>query len=70
MIYAGESCGIHLSRLAPTQKIVRVGYLWPSIFKDYVEAVKKCHPCQVFTRRMHTHPAPMFLIITVGPFAK
>ena len=43
------ACGGHLSRIATAQKIFRAGYFWPSIFKDCVESVKKCHPCQVYT---------------------
>jgi len=43
------ACGGHLSRLATTQKILRAGFFWPMIFKDCIEAVKKCHPYQVFT---------------------
>ena len=38
-------CGGHLSGLSTTQKILIVGYFWLSIFKDCVNAVKKCHPC-------------------------
>ena len=41
----GGACGGHLSRLSTAQKIFRAGYFWLSIFKDYVNAVKKCHPC-------------------------
>ena len=37
--------GGHLSRLATAQKILRAGYFWPSIFKDFMELVKMCHPC-------------------------
>ena len=36
--------GGHLSRLT-AQNILRVNYFWPSIFKDCVDAVKRCHPC-------------------------
>jgi len=32
--------------------------------------VKKCHPCQVYTRKMWTHSSPLFLVITVDPFPK
>ena len=39
------ACGGHLSGLSTTQKILRVGYFWLSIFKDCVDAVKRCHPC-------------------------
>ena len=64
------ACGGHLSRLATTQKILCVGYFWPSILKDCVEVVKKCHPCQVYTRKMCAHLAPLFPVIIVGPFTK
>jgi hypothetical protein len=64
------ACGGHLSGLATTQKILRVGYFWPSIFKDCIEAVKKCHPCQVFTHKMCSHPTPLHPVIIIGPFTK
>ena len=64
------ACGGHLSGLATAQKILRARYFWPSIFKDCMESVKKRHPCQVYTRKMHAHPAPLFPVITVGPFTK
>jgi hypothetical protein len=64
------ACGSHLSGLAIAQKILRAGYLWPTLIKDCIESVKKCHPCQIFSRKMRAHPAPMFPIITVGPFTK
>ena len=38
-------CGGHLSGLVMAQKILRATYFWPTIFKDCVEAVKRCHPC-------------------------
>ena len=43
------ACGGHLSGLAITPKILQAGYFWPSIFKDYIEAVKCFHPCQIYT---------------------
>ena len=60
----------HLSGLAMTQKILRASYFWPMIFKDCVEAVKHCHPCQLYTRKMRSHPAPLFPVVSVGPFMK
>ena len=64
------ACGGHLSRLAIAQKILRAGYFWPTVFKDCVEAVKRCHPCQLYTRKMRSHPTPLFLVVSVGPFMK
>ena len=64
------ACGGHLSWLATAQRILRVGYFWPSLFKDCVEAVKHCHPCQIFTRKVCAHRAPLFPVVTVGHFTK
>ena len=61
--FHGGACGGHLSRLSTAQKILRARYFWLSIFKDCVNAVKKCHPCQVFTRNMPSHPAPLHPIV-------
>ena len=60
---------IYLGFLQP-KKILRAGYFWPSIFKYCVDAVKRCHPCQVFTQNMRSKPAPLHPIITAGPFTK
>jgi len=62
------SCRGHLFGLDTTQKILRARYFWPSIFKDCIEAVKKCHPCQVYTRKICAHLASIFHVIIVGLF--
>eukprot|EP00253_Pinus_taeda_P026846 PITA_26846 len=59
-----------MSGYATAQKILRTGYFWPSMFKDCIIAVQKCHNCQIFYRKMHAPPAPLHPIIVVGPFAK
>jgi hypothetical protein len=63
-------CGSHFSGLAIAQNILQVGYFWPTLIKDCIESVKKCHLCQIFSRKMRAHPAPMFPAIIVGPFTK
>ena len=68
--YHGGVFGGHLSGISIAQNILRVGYLWLSIFKDCVDAVKRCHPCQVFARNMCSKPALLHPIITAGPFTK
>ena len=68
--FHGGACAGNLSGLSTTQNILSAGYFWPSIFKDCVDVVKRCHPCQVFTRNMRLKPAPLHPIITVGLFTK
>ena len=64
------ACGGHLSGMATAQKILHAGYFWPSIFKDYREAVNKYPPCQHFYPKKCTHPALLHHVILVGPFSK
>jgi len=68
--YHSGAYGGHISGLAKSQKILRASYFWPSIFKDCIEAVKKWHPCQVYTQKMQAYPAPLFHVFTFGPFTK
>ena len=49
--YSG-TCGGHLYGSTMTHKILHVSYLWPTIFKYCMEVVKRCHPCQLYTRKM------------------
>ena len=59
-----------MSGYSTTQKILCVGYFWPSIFKDYIFVVRKCHDFQIYQHKMHVLPIPLHLVITIGPFAK
>ena len=59
-----------MSGYATAQKILRAGYFWPSIFKDCILAVRSCHECQIYQRKMRAPPAPLHPVVTVGPFAK
>ena len=65
-----KACGGHLSGMATAQKILHAGYFWPSIFKDYREAVNKYPPCQHFYPKKCTHPSPLHPVITIGPFSQ
>ena len=45
-------------------------YFWTLIFKDCVRTIKKCHPCQVFSWKMHAPPTPLHPEIVGDPFTK
>eukprot|EP00253_Pinus_taeda_P016803 PITA_16803 len=64
------ACGGHMSGYATTQKILRAGYFWPSIFKDCILAIRSCHECQIYQRKLRAPAAPLHPVVTVGPFAK
>eukprot|EP00253_Pinus_taeda_P011565 PITA_11565 len=64
------ACGGHMSGYATTQKILRAGYFWPSIFKDCILFVHSCHEWQIYQQKMCAPPAPLHPVVTVDPFAK
>eukprot|EP00253_Pinus_taeda_P012959 PITA_12959 len=64
------ACGGHMFGYATAQKILCAGYFWPSIFKDYILAIRSCHECQIYQWKMRAPPTPLHLVVTVGPFAK
>lgn len=68
--YHSSACGGHLSSYTTTQKILRAGYFWPSIFKDCILVVRKCHECQIYQRKLRAPPTLLHPVITIGPFAK
>eukprot|EP00253_Pinus_taeda_P003403 PITA_03403 len=40
------------------------------MFKDCITAVRSCHACQIFDSKTRRPPAPLQLVVAVGPFAK
>jgi len=65
-----RACGGRLSGIAISQKILCVGYYWKNLFKVCITTVLKCHPCQIFTKKMRPHPTPLHMVISIGPFTK
>eukprot|EP00253_Pinus_taeda_P033984 PITA_33984 len=59
-----------MSGYATAQKILCASYFWPSIFNDCILAIRSCHVCQIYQRKMCAPPARLHLVITVGPLSK
>jgi hypothetical protein len=47
--------------------ILRTGYLWPTIFKHFINTIQKCRPYQIFSKKMHANLTHLHLVIEVGP---
>ena len=45
-----------------------MGYYWPTMKKDTVEFVKKCHSCQVQVNLIHAHLQNLHNMVTPWPF--
>jgi len=59
-----------MSGYATTQKILRVGYLWPSLFKYFITGIHKFHACQMYNNKIRSHLAPIYPVVSIGPFSK
>jgi hypothetical protein len=54
-----------MSGYATAKNILREGYFWPSIFKDCIRAVQKCHACQIYNHKSHA-PCSSLLSPNIG----
>ena len=61
-------CGGHLFWKTTANKILSVGYYWPTLFADVYETVTSCHECQIFQGRRKLQPLPLKTIEVSAPF--
>jgi hypothetical protein len=47
-----RACHVHVFGYSTAQNILRVGYFWPSLFKDCITVVQKFHACQTYNNRI------------------
>ena len=65
--HAGD-CGGHLYWKTTADKILRVGFYWPTLFADVKKYVTSCHKCQIFEGKKKLLPLPLKPISTKMPF--
>jgi hypothetical protein len=61
-------CGGHFADKRTTHKILRMGYYWPSIFKDAKKYVKACDSCQRVGQPNHRDEMPLNPQVVLEPF--
>jgi len=61
-------CGSHLFWKTTNNKVLRVGYYWPTLFLDLYKTVMSCHECQVFQGKRKLLPLPLKLVEVNAPF--
>jgi len=60
--------GGHLFWKMTANKILRVGYYWPTLFADVYKNVTSCHECQIFQGRRKLQPLPLKIVEVSAPF--
>ena len=63
----GDCGGQHYWK-ATVNKILRVGFYWPSMFKDVYKNSAACHECQIFDGKKKLTPLPLKPIFIEAPF--
>jgi hypothetical protein len=61
-------CGGHLNWKTTANKILRVGFYWPTLFADVHKKVTSCHKCQIFEGKRKLLPLPLKPISVETPF--
>lgn len=61
-------CGGHLFWKSTTNKILRAGYYWPTLFADVYKTVANCHECQIFQSKRKLQSLPLKPIEVSAPF--
>jgi len=62
-------CGNHFAGQINVEKILQVGYYWPTLFKDAHDYCRSCDVCQAYAQRS-TVSGPLHPIPPLGPFEK
>jgi hypothetical protein len=63
-------CGGHFSLVLTSHRIIRVGYYWPTMFKDAYSMIQKCLSCQKNSGKMKRETMPLQSISVEEPFAQ
>jgi len=61
-------CGGHLYWKSTADKILRVGFYWPTFFADVKKFVVVCYKCQIFEGKRKLLPLPLSPISIERPF--
>ncbi|XP_047171035.1 uncharacterized protein LOC124839305 [Vigna umbellata] len=64
------ACGMHTWQQALRAKVIRAGYFWPTVEKDYKEFVQKCLKCREHGRNLKLPPVELHSLMSPWSFAQ
>ena len=62
-VFHDQAYRCHFSSIVTSHKILRVGYYWPTLFRDAYKWVGKCEACQTFIGRPKLVDLPLKPIV-------
>ena len=63
-----RECRVHEGKKKLCQCMLQMGYYWPTMKRDVVEFVEKCHNYHVQANLIYTHPQILHSMVTLWPF--
>ncbi|XP_071738298.1 uncharacterized protein [Rutidosis leptorrhynchoides] len=63
-------CALHSGHKTVASKIMRLGYYWPSMYRDATEVIHKCQSCQLHAPVSKALRHPMIPVASPWPFYK
>ncbi|XP_071705000.1 uncharacterized protein [Rutidosis leptorrhynchoides] len=63
-------CALHSRHKTVASKIMRLGYYWPSMYRDAAKVIRKCQSCQLHTPVSKALRQPMIPVASPWPFCK
>ncbi|XP_071699482.1 uncharacterized protein [Rutidosis leptorrhynchoides] len=63
-------CALHSGHKTVASKIMRLGYYWPSMYRDVAEIVRKCRSCQLHAPVSKALRHPMIPVVSPWSFCK
>ncbi|XP_071741132.1 uncharacterized protein [Rutidosis leptorrhynchoides] len=63
-------CALHSGHKTVASKIMRLGYYWPSMYRDAAEVIRKCQSCQLHAPVRKAPRNPMIPVVSPWPFCK
>ena len=63
-----EPCGGHFVDKRTGYKILRMGYYWPTLFRDTKKYVQSCDSCKLMGKPTQANEMPLQAQLVVEPF--
>ncbi|XP_071695149.1 uncharacterized protein [Rutidosis leptorrhynchoides] len=63
-------CGLHSGPRSIVEKILRMGYYWPTMHEDTITLLRTCEPCQIHAKVQKQPKQEMITVLSAWPFSK
>ena len=50
-------------------QVMRTGYYWLTLEKDYIQYARRCHKCQINSDKIHVPPTELHVMAPPWPFS-